>query len=449
MKNKKKILFVAPPLAGHTFQLIVLASELASRGFTTAFANEESFRERIVRNGIKFLSWEPRNAIQDTELLKHWDHIWEKVSREPHILRGERMMWSLAAELYVPMFRTLAPIFEQFAPDLVVVDSGAFPAMDLAHQRGIPYIILAQFIGPHVSISPKYPQYGTPFSIHMTTREKLLNRLQPLLALRYMGPCIARLNQFRKSCSVHVDWKELYYKNLMMVSTVFGIEQPRPLPPLIQMIGPLVPAVGESLPVALKKWLDTDAEHNDVVYVSCGTLATLESWQAKALIEGVSSAGARILLALRKSQHSILPPLPSGLRLETFAPQQAVLSHPAVRAFVSHCGMNSVSESLYHGKPILCLPIFGDQHYNAARVADLGAGLKLNKQRFDADEVREKIGALLKEQRYSDAARRVSAVLQHTRGRYRAADLVETVLEAGLGHLIPQSLNAGPGCGHP
>lgn len=440
MKNKKKILFVAPPLAGHTFQLIVLASELASRGYTTAFANEESFRERTVQNGIKFLNWNPRSVIEDTELLNRWDGVWESVSREPHILRGERSMWSLAADLYAPMFRTLEPIFKQYAPDLVVVDSGAFPAMDLAHQQGIPFVTLAQFIGPHVSISPKYPRYGTPFSIHMSTREKILNWLHPLLALKYLGPCIEKLNQCRKSCSVHVDWQDLYYKNLMMVSTVFGIEQPRPMPPLIQLIGPLVPVVGESLPVGLKKWLDAGTEHKGVVYISCGTLATLESWQVEALIEGVSSAGARILLALRESQHSILPPLPNTLHLETFAPQQAVLEHPAVRAFVSHCGMNSVSESLYHGKPILCLPIFGDQHYNAARMTDLGAGLKLDKQQFDATEVREKIEALLNESRYSDTAQRMSAVLRRTRGRYRAADLVETVLEAGVDHLVPQSL---------
>ena len=48
MNTGSRILFIAPPLAGHTFQLIVLAAELANRGYVTAFATEERFRHAIV-----------------------------------------------------------------------------------------------------------------------------------------------------------------------------------------------------------------------------------------------------------------------------------------------------------------------------------------------------------------------------------------------------------------
>jgi len=435
MKNKRKILFVAPPLAGHTYQLIVLAHELALRGYTTAFATEEPFRDRIVRRGVEFLPWEPRSVIKDTSLLDRWDRIWETVSREPHILKGERRMWNLAGDLYIPMHKTLKPIFRKFAPDLVVVDSGAFPAMDLADQHNIPFVILAQFLGPHAPIHWRYPRYGTPFSLRMSPVERFRNWMHPLSALWFMGPCVTRLNRARKACSAYSNWRDLYYNNLMMVSTAFGIEQPRPLPPLIQMVGPLLAAQQEPLPDSLQLWLDQGSEQRDVVYISIGTLATLEAWQARALVEGVSRAGVRILLALRKNQHSLLPSLPDAVRLEEFAPQQGVLAHPAVRAFVSHCGMNSVSESLYRGKPLLCLPIFGDQHYNAARVVDLGAGIRLHKTQFDSTQVHHKTEELLNDARFSKSAERMSIILQHTRGRDRAADLVETVLKVGSSHL--------------
>jgi UDP:flavonoid glycosyltransferase YjiC (YdhE family) len=138
-----------------------------------------------------------------------------------------------------------------------------------------------------------------------------------------------------------------------------------------------------------------EGEGTKVVYIAFGTLATIESWQAKALVEGLTDTRFRVLWSLPKSQQHVLPSLPTSFRIEHFVPQQAVLSHPAVRAFISHCGMNSINEALYWEKPILALPFFGDQHYNAARIVDLGAALKLDKQNFDSAEVRSKMDALL------------------------------------------------------
>jgi MGT family glycosyltransferase len=186
--------------------------------------------------------------------------------------------------------------------------------------------------------------------------------------------------------------------------------------------------------------LEEGKESEGVVYIAFGTLATLEAWQAKALVEGLSDNRFRVLWSLPKSQQHLLPALPSSFRIEDFVPQQAVLSHPAVRAFVSHCGMNSINEALYWGKPILGLPFFGDQHYNAARIVDLGVALKLDKQSFDSSEVRQKINHLLNNPSYTDAARQMAVVLKSTGGLDKAADIVETTLAEGISHEVPSAV---------
>lgn len=62
-----------------------------------------------------------------------------------------------------------------------------------------------------------------------------------------------------------------------------------------------------------------------------------------------------------------------------WAPQQKVLSHPAVACFISHCGWNSSTECLSNGVPFLCWPYFGDQPYNRKYICDeLNVGLGLN-----------------------------------------------------------------------
>ncbi len=57
-----------------------------------------------------------------------------------------------------------------------------------------------------------------------------------------------------------------------------------------------------------------------------------------------------------------------NIRFTKWAPQNDVLGHPAVKAFITHAGSNSLYEAAYHGKPIVCIPLMADQFDQAARV---------------------------------------------------------------------------------
>lgn len=59
--------------------------------------------------------------------------------------------------------------------------------------------------------------------------------------------------------------------------------------------------------------------------------------------------------------------LPANVRTAAWWPQQELLGHPKLRAFVSHGGLLSLHEAAYHGAPTLVLPVFCDHDGNAAQ----------------------------------------------------------------------------------
>ncbi|KAL0400080.1 UNVERIFIED_CONTAM: UDP-glucose flavonoid 3-O-glucosyltransferase 6 [Sesamum radiatum] len=131
------------------------------------------------------------------------------------------------------------------------------------------------------------------------------------------------------------------------------------------------------------EWLDRQPD-SSVVFLCFGSQGTLDEDQVKQIAVALENSGHRFLWSLRKP-----PPkgkidfpkeyenpeeaLPEGFLKRTseigkvigWAPQMAVLSHPAVGGFVSHCGWNSILESVWGGVPMGTWPLTVDQQSNA------------------------------------------------------------------------------------
>nr|CAH7741480.1 unnamed protein product [Callosobruchus chinensis] len=69
---------------------------------------------------------------------------------------------------------------------------------------------------------------------------------------------------------------------------------------------------------------------------------------------------------------------PKNVMLQKWAPQFDILSHPNVKAFVSHGGLLGTIEAVHCGKPVVVIPQFGDQHTNAKALEASGGGVILN-----------------------------------------------------------------------
>ncbi|KAF8021692.1 hypothetical protein BT93_G1980 [Corymbia citriodora subsp. variegata] len=152
------------------------------------------------------------------------------------------------------------------------------------------------------------------------------------------------------------------------------------------------------------KWLDERVGSGGVIYVSFGTQAHLSDMQMDCIAHGLEMAG-HLFIWVAKSATWVSPDngwqdrlKGRGLILHDWVDQQSILSHPAVGGFLSHCGWNSVLESLSMGVPMLAWPMNSDQPFNAKLVVTgLRAGVMLREGGFGGTIASEVISDKVKE----------------------------------------------------
>uniref|UniRef100_A0A7N2MXF0 Glycosyltransferase n=1 Tax=Quercus lobata TaxID=97700 RepID=A0A7N2MXF0_QUELO len=129
-------------------------------------------------------------------------------------------------------------------------------------------------------------------------------------------------------------------------------------------------------------WLDEQKERS-VAYVSFGTVASPPQNELIALAEALEESGIPFLWSLKDKIKSLLPKgfvERTGMqgKIVPWTPQVKVLAHSSIAVFMTHCGSNSVSESVAYGVPLICRPFFGDHHMTGRMVEEVwGIGVKV------------------------------------------------------------------------
>ena len=282
--------------------------------------------------------------------------------------------------------------------------------------------------------------------------------------------------------------------SLKIVNNFFGIEEARPMGPLVEMIGPIYNAYYDPLPSSIQQFLDS---HQRVVFVAFGQHAAakpsdttkiltqlldlLETKVIDGFIWGLvkSSSGLPDTVTTqsgrsydvgkeflwdnnndndkgeeeperkryRRKQHH-----PDVLLLP-WAPQFAILKHPSVITYLSHGGGMSIFEALYAGKRTVIKPFFGDQPGHALffEREQLGGYLNMQEQNsFNSKAlgdpfetlrrvIQDEDGVIQKNVNRHQALVQIRAKNAVTRG----ADLVEEVLFTSKDGYLPHRHDVG------
>ena len=130
------------------------------------------------------------------------------------------------------------------------------------------------------------------------------------------------------------------------------------------------------------RWLDRHDEKS-VVYVAFGSVGFLSVEEIQEVAATLEAVGRPFLWAIHQGSatHSLpenfrpgLLPMEKGL-IVSWAPQRQVLEHQSIGAFVTHCGWNSLLESLWNGVPMVGCPRVAEQNTNLWLIEQWGIGV--------------------------------------------------------------------------
>uniref|UniRef100_A0A914QK85 glucuronosyltransferase n=1 Tax=Panagrolaimus davidi TaxID=227884 RepID=A0A914QK85_9BILA len=93
-------------------------------------------------------------------------------------------------------------------------------------------------------------------------------------------------------------------------------------------------------------------------------------------------------------------------------PQNDILDHPKLLAFITHGGMNSVMEGSTKGIPMICIPMFGDQNRNALLLESKGTGIVLDKSGITKEKVVSTIKEIINNENYRKNAQKLSKMVK-------------------------------------
>ena len=333
------------------------------------------------------------------------------------LLNGLSDIHRQASQLAVQMFENQALMdrLKETQYDLVLTDPGLPAGVLVAHELQLPTVFNVRWITSgegHFVVAPSpisyVPTSGSNVSDKMTFAERLKNALHFLLNIcidRYVvSPHYDRI--VAKYFGPDVNFYHLLQaSDLWLMRVDFVFEYPRPTMPNIVYIGGFQCKPSEPLSADLAAFVEGSGEHG-VVLMSLGTLV-------KGLpIEITSEIAAAFARLPQRVIWRHLGERPNNLGNNTmlvkWMPQNDLLGHPKVRAFVAHGGTNGIYEAIYHGVPIVGVPLLFDQYENVLRMEVRGAAKVLDVTKIDSQSFWEVLQEVLHVPSYRENMQRLS-----------------------------------------
>ncbi|XP_059355819.1 UDP-glucuronosyltransferase-like isoform X1 [Carassius carassius] len=288
----------------------------------------------------------------------------------------------------------------------IIADSFSLPAVYFL--RGLPCRLdeaAAQCPSPPSFV----PRFFTGFSDKMTFSQRVRNTLMTVFE-KYL--CHKLFASFGELASRYLQ-KDTTYKELLSHGAVwllrydFTLEYPKPQMPNMVQIGGISSAKKGPLTKELEEFVNGSGEHGFVVFTLGSMVSQLPEAKAREFFEAFRQIPQRVLW---RYTGPVPENAPKNVKLMKWLPQNDLLGHPKVKAFITHGGSHGIYEGIYNGVPMVMLPLFGDQGDNVQRLVSRGVAETLSIHDLTAEKLLVALRKVISDKSYKDKMTELSAI---------------------------------------
>lgn len=384
-----KIVFFCIPAHGHTNPTLGVVRELISRGHQVFYYSYNMMREKIEATGATFVSCDEYDQEQ-------------RLDAKDAVRVGKDLAFStqILVDTTLALDDTVCEHMRELNPDCIVADSMAVWGKAVALKLGIPFV-----------------SSTTTFAFNQYSA-KIMKQ-----SLRQMFGMIFSMTKINKNI------KRLQEKGYPVKSVLDIIQNDNNTDTIVYTSPEFQPCsetfsdkyvfVGPSIRPIENIF---EKKSDKLIYISMGTVINDSTEFYKKCIEALANKKYQVIMSVGNLINiEDLGAVPYNITISRFVDQIAVLSQADV--FLTHCGMNSVNESLYYKVPLVMYPQTSEQDGVATRVEQLGAGIRL--KYVNAKSITETVENVLHTKSYYEQAAKISEGFHKCTGVKGAADKIE------------------------
>ena len=383
-----KIVFFCIPAHGHTNPTLGVVKELVSRGHQVFYYSYNIMREKIESAGATFIS------CDDYDMEK-------KLSIKDSSRVGKDLAFStkLLVDTTLALDDKVCKEMTELKPDCIVADSMALWGKAVALKLGIPFV--------------------------SSTTTFAFNKHSAKIMKQGIGDLIKMLISLPKTTKQVKRLKDKGYPVRSILDIIGNDDNTHTIvytspefQPCSDTFSKKYTFVGPSIRSATEK---IEKKCRKLIYISMGTVNNNMVSFYKSCISALRDTDYQVIISVGNIVSiKDFEELPENISIFSHVDQIAVLEKADV--FISHCGMNSVSESLYFEVPLVMIPQTSEQKGVSERVFQLGAGIKLDKT--DAISISHAIDKILNNNSYKQNAKEISKTFKKCSGAKVAADKI-------------------------
>lgn len=386
-----KIVFFSIPAYGHTNPTIPVVKELINGGNEVWYYSFNEFKEKIEGTGANYISCDgylPELRPED----------------EKKIGKDFSALIAMVVDTTIKLDEKVCRELEEIQPDCIVADSICIWGKLFALKKHIPYICSTTTFAFNQHTAKKIKRKFSEIFYMLVGMKKINEKLKVLQANGY------DVSNFISLIQNDNDTNTIVYTS-------------KEFQPCIETFSERYVFIGPSID---HMEIEKRQRKRPVVYISLGTVMNRNSGFYKNCIEAFKNDEIDVIMSVgTKTDIASLGKTPDNFQVSHTVEQKKVLQN--VDVFLTHCGMNSVNESIYYKVPMVLFPQQSEEGLVAGQAAALGVGIILKKGR--PENIREAVFKVQREAFYKDNIKALSESFKKAGGAKRAADFIEKIIE--------------------